>query len=263
MHEPSYLVLYSQCQEQFPSIAQHLPKPDLFSARAPPSSCNCHCRLPVTSIPARQPWAQRTPAPPAPLCHHIRRRHIFFRQEWCTRSHGCMFCGMLGHRIHGCPAAEEYYRTGRVKIISNRLHLPTGEQIPNDGRRLGLKASLDAWLAANTQPSSNATMLTPQRDPPPHITSYSFEISPEPAVPTSAYIVEEADSDLGSNDNAYTSELYDMYEVFAMKKKDSRPSKVPAPTQADPTCHITVGTFAQCGLSSAGLQGTLRSLRSS
>jgi hypothetical protein len=75
---------------------------------------------------------------------------------------------MLGHRIHGCPAAEEYYRTGRVKIIGNRLHLPTGEQIPNDGRGLGLKASLDAWLAANTPPPSDATIDPSARSTTPH-----------------------------------------------------------------------------------------------
>jgi hypothetical protein len=130
---------------------------------------------------------------------------------------------MLGHRIHGCPAAEEYVDTGCVKIIGNRLHLPTGEPIPNDGCGLGLKASLDAWLAANAPPSSVTTMPTPQCDPPPHTTSYSFEILPELTVPTSVYITEEADTDSGNDDNTYTSELYDMYEVFATKKKDSRP----------------------------------------
>ena len=141
---------------------------------------------------------------------------------------------MLGHRIHGCPAAEEYYRTGRVKIIGNRLHLPTGEPIPNDGHGLGLKASLDAWLAANVQPSSDTTMPAPQHDPPPHMISYSFEIVPQPAVPTGAYITEEADSDTGSDDNVYTTELYDMYEVFAAKKKDSTPLKAPTSAAAIP-----------------------------
>jgi hypothetical protein len=159
---------------------------------------------------------------------------------------------MLGHRIRGCPAAEEYYQTGRVKIVSNRLHLPTGEPIPNDGRGLGLKASLDAWLAANAQPSSDTTMPAPQHDPPPHTTSYSFEILPEPAVPTGAYITEEADLDSGSDDNAYSSELYDMYEVFATKKKDSKPPKAPVPAPTSPPTRPPVAAAPPVSSTSMG-----------
>jgi hypothetical protein len=235
VHEPSYLVLYSQCQKQFPEIAQHLPKPELATARALSSSAAATVAYqspPAPVVPARQPWAQRTPAPPpVPAASE---GDAFFSDRNGARSRGCMFCGMLGHRIHGCPAAEEYYRTGRVKIIGNRLHLPTGEQIPNDGRGLGLKASLDTWLAANTQPPSDTTTSTPQRDPPPHATSYSFEISPEPTVPTGAYITEEADIVSGDDDDTYTTELYDMYEVFTTRKKDSKSYKAPAPTSTSP-----------------------------
>src|SRR6266702_7325239 len=127
---------------------------------------------------------------------------------------------MLGHRVHGCPTAEEYVDTGRVKIVDNRLFLPTGQPILNNGCGLGLQASVDAWLSANKPPSSDSTTPTPQRDTPPHATSYSFEIVLEPAVPTGAYITEEADLDADDNDRRYTTELYDMFEVFATKKKD-------------------------------------------
>src|ERR1700744_572510 len=139
-----------------------------------------------------------------------------------------MFCGMLGHRVRGCPAAEEYYRTNRLKVIDGRLHLTTGEPIPNDGRGQGLKASLDAWLAANKQAPSGTTTSTPQRDPPPHTKSYSVEILPEPTMATGAYIAEEADSDGDAEDDMYTTELYDMFEVFATKKKDPKPPKASA-----------------------------------
>jgi hypothetical protein len=63
---------------------------------------------------------------------------------------------VLGHRIHGYPAVEEYVDTGHVEIVSNWLY----QLIPNDGRRgLGLRASVDAWLAMPTNnPSSDSTM---------------------------------------------------------------------------------------------------------
>ena len=231
IHEPSYLILYSKCQKRFPDIAQNLAKPDL-RAPLPSATATVAFQSPPAPVyqppptPARQPWEQRAPPPPA----DTNEGDLFFSERNGARSRGCMFCGMLGHRVRGCPAAEEYYRTNRLKVIDGRLHLPTGEPIPNDGRGQGLKASLDAWLAANTQVPTS----TPQRDPPPHTTSYSFEISPEPPVATGAYIAEEADSDSGDEDDVYTSELYDMYEVFAAKKKDSGPSKTPASTQVNP-----------------------------
>ena len=229
--EPSYLLLYSQCQERFPHVVKHLPKPDLFATQAPPTAATVAYQSPPT--PVRQPWAQRVSTPPTPSSTTPTmdaEGEAFFSDRNGTRSRGCTFCGVLGHRVRGCPAAEEYYRTGRVKVVDNRLHLPTGEPIPNDGRGLGLKASLDAWLAANPQPSSDTTASPPQRDLPPH-KSYSFEIVPEHTVPAGAYITEEADIDSDSNDDVYTSELYDMYEVFATKKKDAKPSKAPASTQ--------------------------------
>src|SRR6266702_774314 len=232
VHEPSYLVLYSQCQERFPTIAQHLPKPELFPTQAPPISATVTYQSPPA--PPRQSWAQRTPTPSASSSvTTVADKDGFFSDRNGARTRGCAFCGMLGHRVRGCPAAEEYVDTGRVKIFDNRLFLPTGQPIPNDGRGLGLQASVDAWLSANKPPSSDSTTPTPQRDAPPHATSCSFEIVPEPAVPTGAYITEEADSDAGSDDHEYTMELYDMYEVFATKKKDLKPSK--ASTAPPPT----------------------------
>jgi hypothetical protein len=231
--EPSYLVLYSQCQECFPNMAQHLPKPNLFATKIPSAMAMVAYQSPP--VPACQPWAQHNPAPstmsPAVAASD---KDNFCSDRNGTQSQGCMFCGMLGHRIHGCPAAKEYFDTGCVKIIGNRLLLPTGEPILNNGCRLGLKVSLDAWLAANAPPSSVTTTPTPQRDPPPHTMSYSFEILPEPTIPTGAYITEEAEVDSGNDDNTYMSELYDMYEVFATRKKDPKPFKVPVSAPTSP-----------------------------
>jgi hypothetical protein len=95
-------------------------------------------------------------------------------------------------------------------------------------------------------------MPAPQHDPPPHTTSYSFEILPEPAVPTGAYIMEEADLDSGSDDNAYLSELYDMYKVFATKKKDSKPPKAPVPAPTSPPTQPPVAAAPPVSSTSMG-----------
>ena len=128
VQEPSYFVLYSQCQDRFPSIARRLPKPMLFSAGASSSSATATVAFQALPTPAHQSWTQRAPAPPPPPpVPNASEGAAFFSDRNGMRSQGCTFCGMLGHRIRGCPAAEEYYRTGCVKIIGNRLHLPTGE----------------------------------------------------------------------------------------------------------------------------------------
>lgn len=150
----------------------------------------------------------------------------FFRDKYSARAQGCAFCGHLGHYIHSCPAAEEYVNTGHVKIINRCLYLPTGQPILNDERGLGLKAGVNVWIAANQQYSSTPRVPTVQCDPPPHnTTSFSFEVIPDPAVPTGAYITEaDVDSDTGGRDN-YPIELYNMFEVFATKKTDMAPLK--------------------------------------
>ncbi len=76
-------------------------------------------------------------ATPAPVATDSKTE--FFSGKYSMRAQGCAFCGHLRHRINSCPAAEEYVDTGRVKIINQRLFLPTGQPIPNDGHGLGLK----------------------------------------------------------------------------------------------------------------------------
>ena len=152
----------------FPLFAQDVPKPELF----PTQTCSAAAvayRSPSPPAPVRQqPWAQRTPATTtatASASSSTPEKDIFLRNRNSTRTRGCAFCCMPGHRIRGCPAAEEYVETGRVKIVNNRLHLPTGQPIPNYyGRRgLGLQASVDAWLAALTNSlSGDSTAQTLQ-----------------------------------------------------------------------------------------------------
>ena len=233
IHEPSYLVLYTQCQQRFPEIAQNLPKPLLLPAA--PSASVSYQSTPAATQPPQQPrLSAPIPAPP-PTALSTNPKAEFFRDKYGMQPQACAFCGHIGHRIHNCPAAEEYVDTGRVKIINRRLYLPTGEFIPNDGRGLGLKAGIDAWLAANPQYCSTSSAPTTQRDPPPHAASYSFEVIPDPAVLKGAYITEAgADSDTGGGDS-YPNELYDMFEVFATRKADPLPPKVPASSAVAPS----------------------------
>jgi len=161
----------------------------------------------------------------------------FFSGKYGMRAQGCAFCGHLGHRINSCPAAEEYVDTGRVKIINRHLFLPTGQPIPNDGHGLGLKASVDAWVAANKQYSSATIVPTTQRNPPPHTASFSLEVIPDPTVSAGAYITKaDADSSADSGDT-YPTELFDMFEVFATRKTDPPPptTSIPVASTSMPT----------------------------
>ena len=51
----------------------------------------------------------------------------FFSDKNGAQTHSRIFCNMLEHCMHGYPAAEEYIDTSHVKIISNLLHLLTGQ----------------------------------------------------------------------------------------------------------------------------------------
>ncbi|KAH9080608.1 hypothetical protein EDB83DRAFT_998541 [Lactarius deliciosus] len=65
------------------------------------------------------------------------------------RTRGCIFCAEPGHHVRQCSTAKYYTRTNRILILNDRLHLPNGQPIPNDGNGRGLKPAIDKWLAAN------------------------------------------------------------------------------------------------------------------
>jgi hypothetical protein len=261
IHDPSYLIAYSQCQRHFPELAQNLQKPQPQPTTS--ASVSVAYQAPPTAVQPAQPQPclhlpPPVPAPaPAPITGVFTTQAAappdskanFFSDKFNTRAPGCAFCGHLRHRIHGCPAAEEYVDTGRVRIVNRRLYLPTGQPIPNDGRGLGLKAGVDSWLAANPQYSATATASTTatvsttdtasttQHDPPPHMATLSFEIFSEPAadteVPTGAFITEVDDEPDTAEKDTYPNELYNMFEVFATRNTDPAPPSAPA-TKAPP-----------------------------
>jgi len=93
--------------------------------------------------PARQPWNERIDTSTLPP-----EAAAFFRPR--RRFNGCAFCTWPGHRLRECPSAIEYIKTGQVTVKNNRLFLPNGGPIPNDGSGRGLKHAVDTWTAANS-----------------------------------------------------------------------------------------------------------------
>src|SRR6266478_10250317 len=61
VHEPTYLVLYTQCQKRFPDIAENLPKPQLLPATSSSSSFS-YQSTPTVVQPA-QPQSYQPPQP--------------------------------------------------------------------------------------------------------------------------------------------------------------------------------------------------------
>jgi hypothetical protein len=212
--DSAYASLYARCLHRYPSIAQTLQKPD-FGHRSAFS-----LNAPSPSVP-RQPWSDR-PAPPSLPSDSSSPKASFFRRE---TTEGCAFCLDLGHRIRRCPIAEEYFNSGRVKIYNDRIYLPNGQPVPNDGSNRGLRHSIDAWLAR--QPSLSTP--PPTRDPPPH-TSFAIqtcEVHPQPVA--RAHIVEVADLDSDASGSESEEDGLDIFGVFAAekKKKQAKAAKLP------------------------------------
>lgn len=59
------------------------------------------------------------------------------------RTHGCIFCAEHGHHVRQYSTARHYACTDRILILNDRLHLPNGQPIPNDGNGRGLKPAID------------------------------------------------------------------------------------------------------------------------
>ena len=237
VREKPYAMLYMRFASRFPYLSQNLPKPVIdqqtpapISAPTPPTSYP----PPTTSFsfqtpapqPARQSWATST-NPPTP---HFADSASFFRPR--VRTDGCSFCMQSGHRIRECPSAQEYVRTGRALVMGDRLHLPNGQSIPNDGSGRGLKHSIDAWLATQPQDAPAPAQVSFSREAPPHIPHTFSNRAP------SARIEEVAETHIVQVVNASPSEEeadsddedpFDFFQVFATerKKRETRASKLP------------------------------------
>ncbi len=140
-------MLYGWCALQFSSVAQILAKPQftqhvstfasaiMFSVQMPPAP---------SPPPAQQTW----PAPANPLLTPQPASNPFSFFHPCIWPDGCAFCLLPGHRVHKCPSAQEYVCLGHALVLGDRLSLPNGQPISNDGAGWGLKHGIDTWLAA-------------------------------------------------------------------------------------------------------------------
>ena len=226
VHDPDYTVLYSHCLCHFPKVAEHIEVPSQFSgmmalAYQTPASPTCQQPNPTTAC---KTWPQATATAATPS---IIDPNVFFSHK--PKIQQCTFCALPSHIICSCPTAEEYCHTKSTIIISDCIHLPTGQPVSNNGSRHSPKHAIDTWLAANgmshgsnPSPSMSATATMFQHDHPSHL-SLSFKAI-RPGAPL-AYITEITDHnnnstpDSGSDkeDNDLNNELYDMFKVFASK----------------------------------------------
>ena len=163
--DSDYASLYACCAHRFPNAIRDIPKPEY---RSPPPLATSYT---FQAVPPSQPtilpmWTTAVPEQaPLPTASASSSAAPFFRPR--PRMEGCAFCRQSGHQLRECRAAEEYVDSGHAWIIHNRICLPNGQPVPNDGTRRGLKVGIDTWLASQSAappPAQARAIFT--RDPP-------------------------------------------------------------------------------------------------
>ena len=241
VREKAYGVLYAQCAHRYPSVAQCLPKPipAPYAPISTPVTANTFSlQTPAPPpLPSRQPWAPvaNLPAPHPtsnpPSVPQITDPSVFFRPR--VRAEGCSFCLQPGHRVCECPTAQEYVRSGHTIIIGERLHLPNGQPIPNDGTGRGLKNGIDSWLAAQPQVTpALAQQVAFMREAPPHLPTTFDNHAPSARIEDvmEAHIVQVVSTGQAEEDSDPDDEdALDIFQVFAAekKKRETRRAKMP------------------------------------
>ncbi|KAF8257113.1 hypothetical protein EI94DRAFT_1819005 [Lactarius quietus] len=227
--DPTYTSLYARCLHRYPAIAQTLQKPDYgyrsaFTLSAPPSFTPS---APPSFAP-QQPWLKRPHVPPPVPSNTSATKASFFRRDLPNR---CAFCQNPGHRVRRCPVAKEYFDTGQITIINERIFLPNSQPVPNDGSNCGLQHSIDAWLAKQSS-SGNSSAA---RDSPPH-TTFIVQTHGDYQPPVTRAHVEEI-SELESSVSDSESELeedgLDIFGVFATERKKKRAKAAKLPELAE------------------------------
>lgn len=133
------------CKPIFPQQTTPTPAPAAtFSVQTPASA---------PPLPARQPCPLPLAASPPSIPRFSPNPSSLFRSR--ARPEGCAFCLQPGHHVRlifcQCSIAQEYMRLGHTLVLGNRLCLPKGQQILNDGTGHGLRHGIDTWLAAQAQ----------------------------------------------------------------------------------------------------------------
>jgi len=226
-HDPKYAFVYARCAACFPNHMMSIPRPEYqtdtaaaysYSALPPPL-------LPMWSMPATAPVL--TPA--APAANAATTTPFFFSP--CPEL--CAFCHAKGHWLCSCTSANKYLQTRCASWINNRLHLPNGQPVPFDSMRRRLKASIDAWLTAQSSaalsPAQTQAILA--CDPPPHLDLHNASTRIEEVIESHILQVWEVTT---PDKEVF---LQDIFKVFATEKtkcpgKASKFSTPPPPPPA-------------------------------
>ena len=119
---------------------------------------------------------------------------------------------------------------GCVLVQGDRLYLPNGQPIPNDGSGRGLKHGIDTWFAVQspvTPAPKHQVSFT--REAPPHFPTNHANRTPSAHIEeiTETHIVQVIDSE--EDPEPDEEHPFDFFQVFATekKKRETRRSKLP------------------------------------
>jgi hypothetical protein len=119
---------------------------------------------------------------------------------------------------------------GHALILEDRLSLPNGQQIPNDGTGCRLKHGIDAWLATQTQ----TTLMPVQQvsftyDTPLHLSLKHNNSAPLAHIEEviEAHVIQIIDNEEVLDSDS--EDFIDLFQVFTAKRKkhETRCSKLP------------------------------------
>jgi hypothetical protein len=143
--------------------------------------------------------------------------------------------------VRSCAIANEYLQSGRASVVDDRIHLPNGQPVPFDGSRRGLKANIDAWIAA--QPVAAPAQAQSHAVFTPHYDSRNTSSSRiEEVIESHILQVREAAAPADSEDEF----SHDIFEVFATekKKRGNKPGKASELSAPPPTTQTPSATTA-------------------
>jgi len=222
---PKYAVLYARCAARFPNHMMSIPRPEYQTDTAAAYSYSAPPPPPTWSAPAATPIL--TPA--APAANTTTATPFFFG----PRPELCAFCCAEGHRLCSCASANEYLQTGCASWINDKLHLPNSQLVPFDGMRHGLKASIDAWLTAQSSAASPPaqTQAISARDPPLHLDSRNASARIEEVIESHILQVWEVAT---PDEEVFSQDIFEVFTAEKMKHpgKASEFSALPPPPPA-------------------------------
>jgi hypothetical protein len=236
--DSAYAAGYARLAHHFPNAAKVVPKPKYWQAApstflhqiVPPAPA--YYQAAPAPAPAPAPYVYQAAPPPPPPARSwgmhastsapqpLDGAASFFRTQ--PYIEGCSFCLQPNHRIWMCPVANEYVRTGRVKVVGDKLRLPNNQRIPNDSSGRGIKASIDAWLTS--QAAAQAASV-----PPPSHPAYAPPLPPPPLqhAPPAAHIEEVTKTNIlqvtqitqAPEQDQHEDDSLNIFQVFAAKRK--------------------------------------------